>query len=312
MNHKNTNILVIKLSALGDFILSTGPFKAIRQHHKNSNITLLTTSLFAPIAKKTGWFDNIYIDKKPKAYEFKEWLKLRKFIKGNNWSRIYDLQHNDRTSIYFRFLTKPKPEWSGIEKNCSHKHNNPDRDMLHTIERQIEQLEIAGITDVPDTDISWLEDNIEIFNLPENYCIIVPGGAFHRKNKRWPEQEYIKLSKYLLKKNITPVLIGTKSEEDITTNISRISSGIINLTNKTSIGQIASLGRKAKLSIGNDTGPMHILSATGCPSLVLFSEESQPSETAPRGKATEIIQSKDIKKLFFENILVKIENLLVY
>ncbi|PPR79853.1 MAG: hypothetical protein CFH01_00161 [Alphaproteobacteria bacterium MarineAlpha2_Bin1] len=310
MNDKPTNILVIKLSALGDFILSTGPFKAIRNYHKHSNITLLTTSFFAPIAEKTGWFDNIHIDKKPKAYEFKEWLKLRKFFNGNNWSRIYDLQHNDRTSIYYRFLSKPKPEWSGIEKNCSHKHNNPDRDMLHTIERQIEQLEIAGITNVPDTDISWLKENIEVFNLPENFSLIVPGGAFHRKNKRWPEQEYIKLVKYLLEKNITPVLIGTNSEQDITTKLSNVSSKIINLTNKTSIGHIASLGRKAKLSVGNDTGPMHILSATGCPSLVIFSEESRPSETAPRGKLTEIIKSKDIKKLFFENVLGKIEKLL--
>ena len=69
---------------------------------------------------------------------------------------------------------------------------------------------------------------------------------------------------------------------------------------------------KAKISIGNDTGPMHILSATGCPTLVIFSENSRPSETAPRGKNTEIIQSNDIRKLFFENVLGKIEKLLVY
>ena len=166
MKDQQSKILVIKLSALGDFILCTGPFKAIREYHKNSHITLLTTSFYAPLAKKTGWFDNIHIDKKPKAYHFIEWLRLRKFINSNNWLRIYDFQHNDRTNIYFRFLNNPKPEWSGIEKNCSHKHNNPNRDMLHTIERQIEQLQVAGIKNVPDTDISWLNENIDNFGLP--------------------------------------------------------------------------------------------------------------------------------------------------
>ncbi|HAK62204.1 MAG TPA: ADP-heptose--LPS heptosyltransferase, partial [Alphaproteobacteria bacterium] len=36
-------ILVIKLGALGDFILAMGPFKAIRHHHAGAHITLLTT-----------------------------------------------------------------------------------------------------------------------------------------------------------------------------------------------------------------------------------------------------------------------------
>ncbi len=311
MNDKYQNILIIKLGALGDFILCTGPFKAIREYHKHAKITLLTTPTFAIMAKKTGWFDQIHIDNKPKAFNFIEWLKLRKFFNETNWSRIYDFQHNDRTSIYFRFLNKPKPEWSGIEKNCSHPHANPIRDKLHTIERQIEQLAIAGIKDVPKTDISWLSEEIDGFNLPKNYALIVPGGSLHRKNKRWPENEYIKLAGYLLSKDIIPVIIGTKNEEDVAKKISKISDKIINLNDKTSISQIASLGRNAKISVGNDTGPMHILAATGCATLVIFSGESRPSETAPRGENINIIQRQNIKELFFENILGNIEKLLV-
>ena len=36
------NLLIIKHGALGDFILSFGPFKAIRDHHLNDHIILLT------------------------------------------------------------------------------------------------------------------------------------------------------------------------------------------------------------------------------------------------------------------------------
>ncbi|MGH6618562.1 MAG: glycosyltransferase family 9 protein, partial [Alphaproteobacteria bacterium] len=37
--------------------------------------------------------------------------------------------------------------------------------------------------------------------------------------------------------------------------------------------------------VGNDTGPMHIAAAVGCPSLVLFSAESDPALCGQRGPA---------------------------
>jgi ADP-heptose:LPS heptosyltransferase len=36
------------------------------------------------------------------------------------------------------------------------------------------------------------------------------------------------------------------------------------------------------MAIGNDTGPMHLLAAVGCPSLVLFSRDSDPARCVPR------------------------------
>ena len=202
MNKQKEKILIIKFGALGDFILCTGPFSAIRKYHPQAEITLLTTQPFKHLAKKTPWFDHIEIDLKPSAFQFSNWLKMRKFIIGNKWSRIYDLQHNDRTSIYFRFLPKPKIEWSGIATECSHPHLNPNRNNLHTIERQAEQLKIAGINQTPKTDIDWLEDDIGIFDIKNPFGLLVPGGAEHRKNKRWPKENYASLAKYLKSVNI--------------------------------------------------------------------------------------------------------------
>ena len=44
------NVLVIKHGALGDFILSFGPFKSIRNYHTKDNIFLLTSSKFKEFA----------------------------------------------------------------------------------------------------------------------------------------------------------------------------------------------------------------------------------------------------------------------
>src|SRR5579863_8145465 len=50
-------ILVIRLSAFGDFIQSLGPFAAIRRHHAGDRISLLTTRPFAGFAAELGLFD---------------------------------------------------------------------------------------------------------------------------------------------------------------------------------------------------------------------------------------------------------------
>ncbi|HAQ33371.1 MAG TPA: ADP-heptose--LPS heptosyltransferase, partial [Rhodospirillaceae bacterium] len=51
-----SRILVIKLGALGDFIQAMGPFRVIREFHREARITLLTTAPFAALARECGYF----------------------------------------------------------------------------------------------------------------------------------------------------------------------------------------------------------------------------------------------------------------
>src|SRR6187402_2934281 len=50
-------ILVIRLSALGDFIQGLGPIAAIRRHHAGDHLSLLTTRPLAGFAEEFGYFD---------------------------------------------------------------------------------------------------------------------------------------------------------------------------------------------------------------------------------------------------------------
>ena len=58
-------LLVIKLGALGDFVLATGAFAAIRNAHPDDQITLLTTAPYAEIAEASRYFDEVWIDERP-------------------------------------------------------------------------------------------------------------------------------------------------------------------------------------------------------------------------------------------------------
>jgi ADP-heptose:LPS heptosyltransferase len=88
MSTRPNNILVIKLSALGDFIQALGPMAAIRRAHPDDHITMLTTKLFKNFAEKCGYFDHIIIDDRPKALNIKGWLKLRKALRAGAFNRV--------------------------------------------------------------------------------------------------------------------------------------------------------------------------------------------------------------------------------
>lgn len=283
-------ILVIRLGALGDFVLSKGPFAAIRRHHADARITLLTTGPYADFARASPFFDDVWIDARASLWQIGGWLGLRARLRGGRFTRVYDLQTSDRSGFYYRLLGPGRrPQWSGIVRGCSHPHRDPARDDLHTIERQIGQLAEAGITGVPPPDLSWAESEVGRFGLDGNYALLVPGGAAHRPAKRWPASHYGALARRLANKSIAPVVLGGPGETGMGEEIGSIGEGVRDLTGQTSFADIVSLARGASLAVGNDTGPMHLIASAGCASVVLFSGASDPALTAPRPPLGEVV-----------------------
>ncbi len=290
-----TRILVIKHGALGDLIQSLGPCAAIRAHHPGARITLLTTPPFVDFLKDAPYFDRIVADDRPSWTRPFAWLSLARWLRAERFDRVYDLQTSSRSSMYFRLLGDPKPEWSGIAPGCSHPDPDPARETLHTIDRQAGQLRGAGVTDTPAPDLSWVKASLSDFNLPERFALLVPGGSPHRPAKRWPH--FADLAKRLQEAGLTPVLIGTEAEAAITRSIAAAVPTAIDLSGRTSLAQIAALGRRAVVAIGNDTGPMHILAVAGAPCLVLFSAESDPARCTPRTAAVTVLREADLNDL---------------
>ncbi|MEE2699469.1 MAG: glycosyltransferase family 9 protein [Pseudomonadota bacterium] len=300
--------LVIKLGALGDFVQALGPFSAIRNHHSEARIVLLTTSPYKELAKASGFFDDIWTGGRPSIMNIYAWKNLRKRLIHGGFERVYDLQTSDRSSFYRRlFWPGLVPEWSGIAPNCSHPHDNPMRNTMHTIERQAEQLEVAGITSIPFPDLSALDienlDSRTKFGLISDYVLLSPLGSARRPRKRWPLSCYAELAKRLSYKGLMPVLLGTNEEKAIINKIIVECPEANNLAGKTSLLDLVSLGFGAKAAVGNDTGPMHIISLTGCSSVVLFSNDSKPALCGQRGAAVTFLQRDEMIKIKVDDVI---------
>ncbi|NQU58254.1 MAG: glycosyltransferase family 9 protein [Rhodospirillales bacterium] len=312
MPEPQKKILVIKLAALGDFVQALGPFVAIRSHHSDAYITLLTSAPYVELAQATGLFDRVLCDSKPGALALGAWLALRRTLRSGDFGRVYDLQTSDRSSFYRRlFWPAQSPEWSGIAGGCSHPHDNPKRDFMHTVERQAEQLKMAGISAVPGPNaivaLAGLDAPLDRFDLTDNFALLVVGGAAHRPQKRWPVENYAELAKRLASAGLTPVLLGGPAETEAMDAIAEDCPQAQNLCGQTGLLEIAALARRARLSVGNDTGPMHLIAGLGCPSLVLFSDASDPDLCGQRGLKVSYIRNPILADVGVDEVMGKLE-----
>ena len=296
-------ILVIKLSALGDFVLAFGPFAAIRAHHPNAHVTLLTTRPYAGLARRSPWFDEVWEEGRPDWTDIRGLARLLRRLRAGDFARVYDLQTSGRSSRY-RWLVGRGAEWSGIARGASHAHANPERDALHTLERQREQLVQAGVVRFPVPEPAWLDADLGHLGLPERFALLVPGASPGRPSKRWPH--FPALAATL---PMPVVVVGTKGEASLAAAVRALRPDMLDVTGRTSLLELGTLARRAVLAVGNDTGPVHFAAAVGCPTLALFGADSDPRITAPRGERVRVLRRAPLSALAAEEVLASLREM---
>jgi ADP-heptose:LPS heptosyltransferase len=300
-------ILVIKLGALGDFIQALGPMAAIRRRHPDAAITLLTTASFVSFGQACGYFDHILTDTRPRTFDIPGWLALRAKLRGGRFDRVYDLQNNDRTAFYLRLTgTGPDaPDWVGAAPGAAIRNDSPARTAGHAFDGHVQTLALAGIADIAVDDMAWAKADISGFGIRKPYILLVPGSAPTRPEKRWPAQSYAHLARLVHGWGYEPVIIGTRDEGALARAITAHVPAARDLTGRTALFDIVALARGAAGAIGNDTGPMHLAAATGCPCLVLFSRHSDPVRHAPRGADVRILRADDLAQLPVDDVIAQ-------
>ena len=301
-------ILVIKLSALGDFIQALGPMAAIRRHHRDDHVTLLTTAPFARLAEQSGYFDRVEIDRRSQPLDVRGWLGLRRTLRDGGFDRVYDLQTSQRSSFYARlWWPGTRPEWSGIAPDASHPHANLLRNPQHTITKQAEQLMMAGIHPVPLPSLPREDGTLPAELSGHRFALLIPGSSPRHSGKRWPAQRYGELARALTERGLLPVVLGGKDEHALAEAIRRGAPATLDLTGRTELADLVSLARAATIAIGNDTGTSHIAAAGGAPLVALFSGESDPARCAPRGAKVTVLRRAPLADLALAPVLAAVD-----
>jgi len=303
-------ILVIRLSAFGDFIQAIGAFAAIRRHHTGDRITLLTTGPLANFARELGYFDEVLIDERPGPLALGGWLRLRRRLRRGGFDRVYDLQTSQRSGAYAWLLRPNLPEWSGIAWGCSHPHANRNRDRQHTIDKQAEQLLMAGIYPTPLPALPPFERALPEKLDTRDFVLLVPGSSPRHPEKRWPVDRFAALARALDEAEYVPVVVGTAPEARLGSSIRELCPATVDLVDRTDLGLLAALVHHAALTVGNDSGVCHLAAAAGCPVIALFAGGTDPERCAPRGRLVRVFAESDLARLATEPVIAAAETIL--
>jgi len=284
------SILVIKLSALGDLLFALPALQAIRRHHAGDRLVLLTGERFVPLMRRTGLFDEVWGDRRPRWWQLGPLLDLRKRLLGPRFERVYDLQWSKRSDLYLGLLKAS--ETYGATPQA--RRIFADRRAAQPIrQRQAAFLRMAGIESVPEPDLGFMAADTGGLDLPPRFALLVPGSSRGHLAKRWPVQGYVALAHGLAAAGLVPLSLCGPEERDLAVVLAR--AGVRDLD--AGLDLIASLARQAAVVIGNDSGPTHLAALAGCPVVMLFGPTGDPAKLRPMVPVSRVLNADPLASL---------------
>jgi ADP-heptose:LPS heptosyltransferase len=148
----------------------------------------------------------------------------------------------------------------------------------HIIDRNMQLLRPLGIESprvrflVPEKseDHRTATDIIAQLGVEQGFVMVNAGAGW--PSKLWPADRFAAVAKHLANVWRLPTLVAWAGEQEkaITARIVEHSGGNAKALPKTTLAELASLARRAKVFIGSDTGPLHLAAAVGTPCVGLY------------------------------------------
>ncbi len=283
----NFKILIIKLSSLGDIILSTAALRAIREKFPSQNykISFLVSQESKDVLLRSPYIDDLLVcdlknnDRTPKGL----W-SMGRVLRKKNFDLVIDLQ-NSRLSHLLAYLSGSINRYGYENKKLSFLLNHRianDKSGIDPVTHQFRILKMLGI-DLLDNSLElWpsaedarnVEDllNAQWLSQTQKLVGISISASKRWQTKLWPKEYLIRLCEELGLRDIRVVITGAAQDLDFANwLVNQLkNTKVINACGKTSINELAVLIKKCDVFISADSSPLHVASALGTPFVALF------------------------------------------
>ena len=284
MNYKN--ILIVKLSAIGDVIHALPVAHSLKQNYPDARITWVVERPAYDLLTNNPDIDEIIIFDKPKfktlAGLFRHAPEFISLLRQKKFDLALDLQGLFKSGM-ISFL-------SGASTRFVYENTREGSQLLstriageyqrgHVVERCLDVVRGLGCqVGKPVFTLNVTPSEADLtkriaaqanFDIEKPYVVFALGANW--PNKIWPYEHFAKLSERLYDENIIPVMVGGKGDQVLAELIASMAKvPPIDLTGKTTLKQLAFIIQKARVFVGGDTGPMHLSAAVGTPTVALM------------------------------------------
>lgn len=285
---KNSGIALIRLDAIGDFIIWLDTAKEYRSLYPNQKITLIANPVWAGLARQLPYWDEVY------AVDIRQ-LALKNLIK--RWRLLLSIRRRCfHTAIHPTFSRTIAGDTIVRATGAIHRIGSVG-DLINSTaqERRASNHWYTKLIPAKTSRVMELLRNAEFFSslattsyqpalprlprlcvLPENlqleeaYFIIFPGASW--VGRHWPVGHFVEVLVTLrLHYGWTPVLCGAANEAALCQSIARAAAvNCINLAGETDLVELIELLRGARLLISNETSAVHIAAAVGTPAVCVL------------------------------------------
>ena len=256
-------ILVIRLSAMGDIVLTTPVIRALNQQLK-AKIDFLTKPQYVSLLE-----GNTYINR---IFSLNDKVD---FLQKNKYDYVVDLQNNLRS---WKIRNKIQTKSFVFNKKSLRRYLliyfGIDLLKNHVVDRYFATVASLNVVN----DNQGLDFNVSSsvkpeFNTSQSYIAWCIGGT-HNPKKLSAKQ----ITQVVTKLKIPVVLLGGNNDLDIAEEIINNveCKSVYNFCGKLSVQESSYLIKKSKMLLTNDTGMMHIASALKMP-IISFWGCTKPS-----------------------------------
>jgi heptosyltransferase-2 len=257
-------ILIIRLSSLGDILLTTPLVRSLKKKYPHIFIDFLLREEYADIYKHNPYINKLFMIKR-------ESKTIPEELSSTKYDLIIDLQNNFRSA--------------GIKKKIKSEEirlfvkRTVDKLLLVNFKinklKDAEQIPIRYVSSLENfqlddegLDLFTGDINPSINNKEKKYIGFAPGSRHFTKT--WPKEYYINLGKKLNDEGYTIVLFGGKDDKDLCNEISKEIPASIDLSNDNDLLSTAVNMKECLAIVCNDSGLMHAACAMKIPVLVFF------------------------------------------
>lgn len=306
-NHEPENILLIRLSAIGDVLRLLPALHLLKKHHPGARITWLTEDHMKPLLEGHPEVDEwIFVPKKDwvqkcKANPFslisvaEEWASLLGRIREQEFDLVLDF-HGLLKSASYAVFSKGKRivgfglhgSKEGVRYFYEESVSLPDQP-INRVERNLTMLRYL---DGPSELDGWVfplseaaRAKAEAFyreeSLDKPVVFIYPGSSVRGAGKRWDPEAFADCALEVSKERELRFFIGWgPGEEELACEVAKPLGEKALVIPATTLPELAAFISKASLFFGGDTGPMHMAWLLHVPVLSVFID-SPPEVNAP-------------------------------
>ena len=279
------NILVIKISAMGDVVLVTASLKALRGKYPRAKIYCLVGKESRKVLQNCPYLDGLIIDDtRPKRKGWSRAIRLSHRLRKYRFDKIVDFQ-NSRKSHLLAFLSFPRESYGYDNGKWSKLLTNPlrgYRNDIPAVDHQFQLLQAMGITPPrelslelwpSDKDRKYVQELLDAEWLGNVTRIVGINIAASQKwqTKNWPVEHIARLCDLLAGKSIRVLITGMEKDKPLVEQLlARTKSKPAVFAGRTDVSQLAALIERCKVYVTPDSAPLHIAAATRTPLVAFF------------------------------------------